>query len=95
MCIYLIVLDSYVYHNIYFYTVDISGISKLQVMALRDMPLEAKMLKTKLFPTNVLGSCDDSCTTNSDCGGFTLCQWCWEKTNPFDGSTYRSCTVLP
>ncbi|MCD7469232.1 hypothetical protein HAX54_008096 [Datura stramonium] len=71
------------------------GTLKLQVIALRDMPPEITLLKMKLFPINILGGCDDSCTSNSDCGGFTLCQWCWEKTNPFDDSKYSTCSLLP
>ncbi|PHT78731.1 hypothetical protein T459_16783 [Capsicum annuum] len=26
----------------------------------------------------VMGSCSDDCSSHSDCGGWTLCQWCWE-----------------
>ncbi|CAN4100106.1 unnamed protein product [Withania somnifera] len=70
--------------------VDMCGTS-----AFRDMPLEARLVKWKLLTPSILGGCDNSCSANSDCGGFTLCQWCWEKTNPFDGSTYKTCTILP
>ncbi|XP_055831912.1 fruit-specific protein-like [Solanum dulcamara] len=42
----------------------------------------------------VMGSCGDDCSSNSECGGWTACQWCWEKTD-FNGNSYRSCSILP
>lgn len=77
------------------YTVDKCGTWKFQVMALRDLTYEATLLQNKLLPNNILGSCDSYCSSNSDCGGFTLCQWCWEKTNPFTGAIYSTCSILP
>ncbi|OIS95658.1 PREDICTED: fruit-specific protein-like [Nicotiana attenuata] len=74
--------------------VDMSRTSKVQVMALRQLPAEASILKMKLFPVNMLGGCSDYCNSNSDCGGITLCQWCWEKTD-FNDHKYRSCSMLP
>ncbi|PHU01836.1 Fruit-specific protein [Capsicum chinense] len=76
-------------------TVDKCGTWKFQVMALRDLPYEATLLQNKLLLNNILGSCDSYCSSNSDCGGFTLCQWCWEKTNPFTGAIYSTCSILP
>ncbi|PHT98422.1 Fruit-specific protein [Capsicum chinense] len=77
-------------------TVDKCGTSsKFQVMALRDLLYEATLLQNKLLLNDVLGSCDSYCSSNSDCGGFTLCQWCWEKTNPFTGAIYSTCSILP
>nr|CAC48196.1 metallocarboxypeptidase inhibitor [Solanum palustre] len=65
------------------------------LMALRDMPPQETLLKMKLFPTNILGTCNYYCTSNSDCIGITFCQWCKVKTNPYDGSASRTCSVLP
>ncbi|KAG5603997.1 hypothetical protein H5410_025489 [Solanum commersonii] len=53
--------------------VDMSGSSKLQVMA----------------------SCSDRCSSNSDCTGFTLCRFCFQRTNPFDDTKYSECGFLP
>ncbi|TMW84590.1 hypothetical protein EJD97_024884 [Solanum chilense] len=74
--------------------VDMSGISKMQVMALRDIPPQETLLKMKLFPTNILGLCNEPCSSNSDCIGLTLCQFCKEKTDLY-GLTYRTCNLLP
>nr|AIT42219.1 metallocarboxypeptidase inhibitor [Solanum tuberosum] len=74
--------------------VNMSGISKLQVMALRDMPPQETLLKMKLFPSNVLGTCNDYCTTNADCFGITLCPWCKLKKSP-SGGTYSECSPFP
>ncbi|KAK6784855.1 hypothetical protein RDI58_018310 [Solanum bulbocastanum] len=74
--------------------VNMSGISKLQVMALRDMPPEETLLKMKLFPTKIFGVCNDYCTTNADCIGITLCQWCKAKKSPY-GYVYSTCSLLP
>ncbi|KAH0675105.1 hypothetical protein KY290_024134 [Solanum tuberosum] len=72
--------------------------SNMQVMALRDLQINAErtIMKMKLFPDiNILGACSNPCKTNSDCsGGFTLCQWCWEKST-FTGRKYKECGVLP
>ncbi|KAF3667858.1 hypothetical protein FXO38_08386 [Capsicum annuum] len=38
-------------------------------------------------------SCGDDCGSNSDCGGWTPCQWCNEKTNPYTGETFKSCDM--
>ncbi|KAG5603995.1 hypothetical protein H5410_025487 [Solanum commersonii] len=56
--------------------VDMFGTSNMQVMALRDLQINAEgtILKINLFPDiNILGGCSNSCYSNSDCsGGFTL-----------------------
>ncbi|MCE5166608.1 hypothetical protein HAX54_022570 [Datura stramonium] len=59
----------------------------LLAITIVDMPGSSKL--------QVMGSCGDSCTSNSDCTGFTLCRWCFEKTNPFDNSKYKTCSILP
>ncbi|KAH0671935.1 fruit-specific protein-like [Solanum tuberosum] len=78
--------------------VDMFGTSNMQVMALRDLQINAErtIMKMKLFSdVNILGDCSNSCKTDSDCsGGFTLCQWCWEKTD-FNGRKYKTCSMLP
>jgi len=75
------------------------GTSNMQVMALRDLQINAEgtILKMKLFfdINIILGGCSNSCYSDSDCsGGFTLCQWCWDKT-AFNGRKYKTCSVLP
>ncbi|KAG5596652.1 hypothetical protein H5410_037884 [Solanum commersonii] len=72
-----------------------SGISKLQVMALRDMPPEETLLKMRLFPSNILGTCNYYCTSNADCIGITLCRWYKVKKKPYDGSAYNTCSLWP
>ncbi|KAK6788782.1 hypothetical protein RDI58_012580 [Solanum bulbocastanum] len=43
----------------------------------------------------VMASCSDSCSSNSDCTGFTLCRFCFQRTNPFDDTKYSACGFLP
>lgn len=69
------------------HAVDISGV--------REVARDVKMMKLGLLvPVNEL-TCDRSCSNDNDCSDAWACKWCRDKTNPFDGSHYSTCSFIP